>query len=171
MAETSDQENNTAIANQEPMKDAHADDHKDMDDIDTDDLLDEAELSLKSTHWTATKTTTTSSRRKGKGTATSTTTTTSRRRKGAAKSTEDMDIDDSESETGGGSNKRSSRSKKAKGKQKVRRKRDSVFWFMALTCFLVYSQRWLHLIRITPKSWLKSIPIPIGSSTPMPDIK
>ncbi|CDH56037.1 wd g-beta repeat-containing protein [Lichtheimia corymbifera JMRC:FSU:9682] len=116
MAETSDQENNTAIANQEPIKDAHADDHKDMDDIDTDDLLDEAELSLKSTHWTASKTTTTSSRRKGKGAATSTTTT-SRRRKGAAKSTEDMDIDDSESETGG-SNKRSSRSKKAKGKQK-----------------------------------------------------
>ena len=112
MAETSDQEN-TTIANQEPMKDAHGDDHKDMDDIDTDDLLDEAELSLKSTHWTASKTTTTSSRRKGKAAST-----TSRRRK-ATKSTEDMDIDESESETGSSNNKRSSR-KKAKGKQKVK---------------------------------------------------
>lgn len=163
MGETSDQEN-TTIANQEPMKDAHADDHKDMDDVDTDDLLDEAELSLKSTHWTASKTTTTSSRRKGKGaTTTSTaTTTTSRRRKGA-KSTEDMDIDESESETG----KRSTR-RKAKGKQKVTSK--CVFFGIHPNkgC---YSQRWLNLIQITPKSWHKSTQIPIGSFMLMLDIK
>lgn len=160
MGETSDQEN-TTIANQEPMKDAHADDHKDMDDIDTDDLLDEAELSLKSTHWTASKTTTTSSRRKGKG-ATTTTTTTSRRRKGA-KSTEDMDIDESESETG----KRSTR-RKAKGKQKVTSK--CVFFGIHPNkgC---YSQRWLNLILITPKSWHKSTQIPTGSFMLMLDIK
>lgn len=162
MGETSDQEN-TTIANQEPMKDAHADDHKDMDDIDTDDLLDEAELSLKSTHWTASKTTTTSSRRKGKGATTSTaTTTTSRRRKGA-KSTEDMDIDESESETG----KRPTR-RKAKGKQKVTSK--CVFFGIHPNkgC---YSQRWLNLILITPKSWHKSTQIPTGSFMLMLDIK